>query len=281
MATQETTKQSNLRLRVISALVLAPIVLGAVYLGGWPLSLLLAAAGGIIAWEWSRLTIDNAGRTDFLLPCFAGAVIPLMATWEWRMAGEVPLTLMALAGASVFAAIGRIALGDAKNWSTAAVGVLYVGLPILTLMGIRSHPEHGVALLVLALFIVWAMDIGAYFSGKTIGGPKMAPRLSPNKTWAGLIGGMVTAGLVAALFGSYFDLGVWWHLALIGGLLGAWSQAGDVVESSLKRRAGVKDASNIIPGHGGVMDRVDGLWFAVPPFWLFVQWGLIGSGPAF
>ncbi|MEN8721570.1 MAG: phosphatidate cytidylyltransferase [Alphaproteobacteria bacterium] len=279
-------KGSNLKLRVWSALVLAPIVLAAVYFGGWALSVLLAVAGGIIAWEWTRLTVQDAGWRDMLLPSAAGVFVPLLATWEWQTAGELPLTLLTLGGATLFAAIGRIAFGDAKNWASAAGGVLYACLPVLTVLSIRAHGQDygegdGIWLLVLILFIVWAMDIGAYFSGKTIGGPKMAPRLSPNKTWAGLIGGMITAGVVAAVFGGLFDLGVWWHLLLIGALLGAWSQVGDVVESSLKRQADVKDASNIIPGHGGVMDRVDGLWFAVPFFWLFLQWGLIGSAPAY
>ncbi len=282
----EVKKGSNLKLRVISALVLAPIILAAVYFGDWALSILLAIAGGIIAWEWTGLTVKDARLQEYLLPCAAGLIIPLMASWEWDAYGEIPLTLLALGGATAFAAIGRVAFGDAKNWSTAAAGVLYACLPTLTVLSIRAHGQgfvegDGMYLLVLILFIVWAMDIGAYFSGKTIGGPKMAPRLSPNKTWAGLIGGMVTAGLVAALFGGLLGLGVWWHLLLIGALLGAWSQVGDVVESSLKRHADVKDASNIIPGHGGVMDRVDGLWFAVPPFWLFLQWNLIGSTPAY
>ncbi len=279
-------KQSNLRLRVISALVLAPLILAAVYFGGWPLTLLLAAVGGVIGWEWTRLTVQNAGLIDLLLPCAAGLLIPLMAAWESQATGEIALTLLALGAASLFAALGRVAVGDAKNWSSAAVGVIYTCLPLLTLMGIRTHgqdygSDDGMLLLVLALFIVWAMDSGAYFAGKTIGGPKMAPRLSPNKTWAGLIGGMLTAGLVAALFGGLLSLGIWWHLFLIGAVLGAWSQVGDVVESSLKRQAGVKDASNIIPGHGGVMDRVDGLWFAVPPFWLALQWNLLGATPSY
>lgn len=274
-------KPSSLIPRIISALVLAPIVLGAVYVGGVSLSLLLALVGAIVAWEWTRLTVSSPNLTHFLFPCFVGALLPLMAGWELQSSGEMVLSFSALAAGAALAALSRQVIGPRDGWPAAALGVVYSGLPVLTIIALRAIDDFGALSLLLILLIVWGMDIGAYFAGKSIGGPKMAPRLSPNKTWAGLIGGMIAAGVIAVLVGTYFEFGTWWKLALVGGVLGAWSQVGDVVESSLKRRAGAKDASGIIPGHGGVMDRVDGLWFAIPPFWLAVDWGLVGLGPLY
>jgi len=274
-------KSSNLKQRVISAVILAPIVLGAVYVGGWPLAILLSVVGAIVGWEWTRLTLTTPRVMQFVLPCFIGAALPLMGMRELEVRGVLELTFVALAIGAGFAGLSRLPIGPRQGWASAALGVIYSGLPVLTILALCNRGNDGPLLLLMVLLIVWGMDIGAYFAGKSIGGPKMAPRLSPNKTWAGLIGGMITAGIIAAGVGSYFDFGIVWQLALIGAVLGAWSQVGDVVESSLKRRAGMKDASDIIPGHGGVMDRVDGLWFAVPPFWLAVDWGLVGNAPVF
>jgi phosphatidate cytidylyltransferase len=127
------------------------------------------------------------------------------------------------------------------------------------------------------LLVVWTTDIGAYFAGRSIGGPKLAPRISPGKTWAGLVGGMAAAGLVGGLLTALAGAG-FWLAAGLGALLAAVAQAGDLFESRLKRHAGVKDSGHLIPGHGGLLDRIDGLVFAAPTFALVVA--LMGQGAA-
>jgi phosphatidate cytidylyltransferase len=140
-----------------------------------------------------------------------------------------------------------------------AWGILYTGVPIASLIVLRNDPAYGLAAIGWLFAVVWSTDSAAYFSGKAIGGPKLSPRWSPNKTWAGLGGGVVAAaltGLVTALLIGHTSVPV---LMLFSGLLAIIAQIGDIFESALKRRAGIKDSSHIIPGHGGVMDRLDGM----------------------
>jgi phosphatidate cytidylyltransferase len=137
-----------------------------------------------------------------------------------------------------------------------AAGELYIGLPILALLLIR-HQKEGVVFTLWTLALVWTCDIGAFFAGRFIGGPKLAPGISPNKTWAGLIGGVALASIFGAAMHYY--LGLPWRLTLATPVLAVLSQAGDLFESWLKRRAGVKDSGVILPGHGGILDRLDGL----------------------
>jgi phosphatidate cytidylyltransferase len=141
----------------------------------------------------------------------------------------------------------------------AGAGILYAGLPGLALIFLRHQPA-GAVLVIWTLAIVWATDIAAYFAGRTFGGPKIAPAISPSKTWAGLLGGMTAAAAAGGLLAAEFDLGFApWLGAGLGAGLAVAAQAGDFFESSLKRRAGVKDSGTLLPGHGGVMDRLDGL----------------------
>jgi phosphatidate cytidylyltransferase len=135
-------------------------------------------------------------------------------------------------------------------------GLLYAVLPAMALIFIRQQ-NSGLLLALWTLVIVWATDIGAYFAGRAVGGPKLAPRISPNKTWAGLIGGMIAALIVGALIA--WRAGLPHLLYIAGGGLAIAAQAGDLFESWLKRRSGVKDSGRILPGHGGVLDRLDGV----------------------
>lgn len=151
-------------------------------------------------------------------------------------------------------------------------GQIYVGLPILALLWLRDQPGNGLVLTFWALSLVWATDIGAFFSGRSIGGPKIAPAISPSKTWAGLIGGMTCATILAACF--HFWLGLALPLVWITPLLAVAAQGGDFLESWMKRRAGVKDSGTLLPGHGEVLDRLDGVVTAVPLAALFVALGL-------
>jgi phosphatidate cytidylyltransferase len=145
----------------------------------------------------------------------------------------------------------------------AALGALYAGLPVVALVWLYRGDSAGPTAVLFLLLAVWAADTGAYFAGRLIGGPKLVPRISPNKTWSGLAGGMAAGGVIGTAFAlarPELSLG---YMLLAGALLGAVAQGGDLLESALKREYGVKDASTLIPGHGGFMDRIDGLIAAV------------------
>jgi phosphatidate cytidylyltransferase len=141
------------------------------------------------------------------------------------------------------------------------LGILYVATPAMAMLWVRDDPVTGQGVILLAwiLALVIATDTGAYAAGRSIGGPKLAPRISPNKTWAGLLGGVVAAALVGLIFGLLLQLPSIWKLMILSGGLAVIEQVGDLLESAFKRRFGMKDSSHIIPGHGGVLDRVDGL----------------------
>jgi len=144
-----------------------------------------------------------------------------------------------------------------------AAGVLYVAFPALSLLMVRQWPFHPVWLVVLTFLAIWATDTGALFSGRLIGGPRLAPRLSPNKTWAGSLGGIACAALVSAGVAIFLHSGVFATIAF-GAALSVVGQIGDLFESMVKRRAGCKDSGGLIPGHGGVLDRIDSILFAAP-----------------
>lgn len=246
----ERAKPSSLKRRVISALVLAPVALAGVWLGGWGLAVFAAAAAVLMSLEWSRLT---------------GADRPL-----WAPAAMIAVELAALLAAALAAfgwAVGLIAAAAAAMTACGfaerrlvwlAAGILYVGLPCIALLWLRGLEPWGLETVLWLLALVWAVDIGAYFAGRAIGGPKLAPRISPNKTWAGFCGGVVTAILVgigaAALIGAKAV-----PLAALSAGLAIIEQAGDLMESAIKRHFHVKDVGHLIPGHGGLLDRVDGL----------------------
>jgi phosphatidate cytidylyltransferase len=143
-----------------------------------------------------------------------------------------------------------------------ALGGFYAAAMLIGPVILRRDPGHGLAAIVLLFAVVWATDILAYFAGRTLGGPKLAPTISPKKTWSGALGGAVAAVAAAVVFGIVTDLGNPAALGVIGLLLSAIAQLGDLFESHVKRRFGAKDAGHIIPGHGGVMDRLDGFVLA-------------------
>ena len=151
----------------------------------------------------------------------------------------------------------------------AVIGVLYLGLNLMALIWLRSQPEIGRDLTFFLLLSVWAVDTGAYFAGRLIGGPKLAPRFSPSKTWAGLFGGMAAAAAIGLLWAFIAGARQPQLALLLGPLIAVIAQTGDIMESALKRRAGAKDSGNLIPGHGGILDRIDGLLLAAPFFALY------------
>ena len=237
-------KNADLPVRALVGVLLIAVAATALWLGGFAFWLLVAVAGIIMIHEWGGLHDATPGQKKLA-----------------QYALTVPLAIMApVAAGPGFLSFGLV-LG--AMFFIAAVtrngmlggGALYVGLPVLALLVLRDA-DKGLLLAFWAMALVWACDIGAYFAGRTIGGPKLMPRVSPNKTWAGLLGGVAGAGLFAAILTLW---GLDWRLAAATPLLAVLAQAGDLYESWLKRRAGVKDSGSLLPGHGGVLDRLDGL----------------------
>lgn len=217
---------SSLALRVVSALVLMPVVLAALILGSGYFAIMLGLALGIAMKEWTAMA---------------------------KKLSHTPIRIIA--------------------------GALYFIICIGAFYFIRSEEPYGAGLALALILSIWASDSGAYFAGKSIGGPKMAPSISPNKTWAGLVGGMVSSTALLIVYALY--VGPWLEglraglalpaitmaqLAILGVLVTLAGQAGDLIESSQKRAAGVKDSGNLIPGHGGLLDRIDALLLASPVF---------------
>jgi len=248
---------SDLKLRVLSALVLAPVALAAAWAGGWYFAALLAVAALVMAQELVRLLYVAPGAEHGGPGAAIGLSLAALAVIVLATVG-LPGTALAAAGAALaFALAGRSWRG--LGLSSALFAYPYLLLPLVALIWLRADPQFGLIVIFWLLATVWAIDICAYFAGRFIGGPKLAPRISPKKTWAGLIGGMVGAAAVGIGTALWIGTGSAVLLALVGIVMTVLEQAGDFVESALKRRAGVKDSGTLIPGHGGILDRVDGL----------------------
>ncbi len=247
---------ADLRARVLTASIIAPVALVCIWWGGawWSALMLLCVAG--LGWEWVRLCGGRGrGRAGALVlpPALLGAlcavlnqplagllVVGLGALLAWRLAGELP-----------------------SRWL--GFGVLYIGVAGIALLELRHDGAAGRGNVVFLFLVVWASDICAYFTGRFLGGPKLAPAISPNKTWSGAMGGLLGAILVG--IGAALALGGGAPLGAIAGvalLLGLATQSGDMFESWIKRRFGVKDSSGLLPGHGGLLDRLDGVLAAAP-----------------
>lgn len=246
---------------MISALVLAPIAIAALYFGGIYFLLFLIGAALIMAYEWCHASLEKSPGLATLLTG-ASVVIALFLVQK----GYFLQGIIVLVSGAVLMVVAAIFLKKTDRMIWALTGPLCIGLPVIALIMLRGIPDGGFAVAFGLFLVIWATDIGAYFSGKSIGGPKIAPSISPNKTWAGLIGGIISAMIVAYLVNRYLMGG---QVATIGVLgLGAicaiLAQVGDFAESAWKRYFGIKDASNLIPGHGGVMDRLDGVFLTAP-----------------
>jgi phosphatidate cytidylyltransferase len=241
----------NLLMRVIAASVLAPSAIAIAYAGGWFwLGLVTLAAIGLYV-EW--LTIVGA-RTPRVM---AAGIVTLFGAAVWLGIGRIGATYVIVALGVIVAALLS---PYRRGW--AALGGCYAFAALIASVAVRLDQVWGFTALMLVLLIVWVTDIGGYFAGRGLGGPKLWPRVSPKKTWAGAIGGFVASLCVAAGFAA-FGLGKTGPLVLLGAVLSVASQLGDLFESAVKRRFGVKDSSHIIPGHGGLLDRLDGFVAAV------------------
>lgn len=244
---------SNLTLRVISAVILAPLAIGVAYVGDWFFIAFWFAAAALVLWEW--MTVIGVRHAQLLFPAgFAGlAAVAILLARDRPVTALLSIVLGAFVVA-VFAPLQR------RTWGMA--GLVYTGLLLLAPVLLRSDEQYGFAAILFLFAVVWTTDVLGYFVGRAFGGPKLAPSISPKKTWSGAIGG--TLGAMAVAGATAWCLPGTNIIALVGlgFVLSIAGQAGDLMESALKRRFDVKDASQIIPGHGGVMDRLDGFWAA-------------------
>lgn len=193
--------------------------------------------------------------SELLVRSLAGVVLMLLALVAAYLGGYAFAIFVALAAVLIFYEWRRLVRGWGFGWQVA--GFVYALVPALALLWIRDRAPQGLELLVWVFIVTWATDIGAFFAGRAIGGPKLAPAISPNKTVAGLVGGMISAGLAGYAWAELMSLS--WLLVWLAPLFAVAAQIGDLFESGLKRRAGAKDSGGWLPGHGGALDRLDGL----------------------
>lgn len=242
----------NLLTRVIAALVLAPLAIAIAWAGGplWVALVTLASIGLYVEW----LMIVGAGQERLTV---AAGTAALVVSGVCLALGhnEYSLIVLVIGTAAVAVVSQRL-----RSWSV--IGFCYAAAAEFASALVRLDGTYGFIALIFVMLIVWVTDIGGYFAGRGIGGPKLWSRVSPKKTWAGAVGGFVASLAVAAGFAA-FDLGKMAPLLLLGALLSVVSQLGDLFESAVKRRFGVKDSSQIIPGHGGLLDRLDGFVAAI------------------
>lgn len=255
-----------LQKRALSAAVLAFLALASVWLGGWAFALLVVIAIFGMAWELGHL-LPGPSAGAFRASIAAAALIPSLAV--------VLVTLREPRMALLTIGLGAVAIGllaaalRVDHAGRIGAGVAYIGIPAVALTWLDAVPEDGWLLVLWLLLVVWATDIFAYAVGRMVGGARLAPSISPGKTWSGLAGGVLGAVLVGAA-ASHQMGGRPILAALLAAMLAVIGQIGDLYESSLKRQRGVKDSGRSIPGHGGILDRLDSLLFAAPVYALAV-----------
>jgi phosphatidate cytidylyltransferase len=249
MFSNDNQRWSDLSVRFASAVILGPISLACLFYGGLAWFGFILGAGAGLAAEWAGLASHRIGSRPALL-LLVGVVFAIAFS-----RGGLPAAVLILAGFTLLT-------GYFYGWFTAA-GIPYAGLGGISLLWLRLQPGIGLWDTLFLVFIVWATDIGAYAVGRVVGGAKLAPRISPGKTRSGAIGGLAAACLFGGLLaggGHGFAL----NAIPAALLLSVAAQAGDLLESAIKRRLGVKDSGSTIPGHGGLFDRLDGFLIAAP-----------------
>jgi phosphatidate cytidylyltransferase len=261
----------NLAMRVVAALVLAPLTIATAYAGGlfWTALVTLVSIGLFLEW----LTVVGAAREIGVT--VSGSVALAVAGWYLAI-GQTNVSLVVLA-----LGLAAVALLSPQQRRWSAAGFLYAVAAQLASVLVRLDQAQGLVALIFVLLVVWVTDIGGYFAGRGLGGPKLWPRVSPKKTWAGALGGFAGSLAVAAGFAA-FGFGKSLPLWVAAAVLSVASQLGDLFESAVKRRFGVKDSSHIIPGHGGLLDRLDGFVAAIVLAALFgiFRGGVDGVGRA-
>ena len=263
---------SNLFIRVVAALILAPLTIMVVFAGGWLWILLVTAVAVGLFYEWHAIVNAKREPRVFAVGVIGLELIGLALWFGWNgiafVTAIVAPTLIAFLSA------------ERRGWNVG--GFVYAAAALVASVLVRLDPAIGFYALVYPLLVVWVTDIGGYFAGRTFGGPKLAPRISPKKTWAGAIGGLVLS-VIIALAATGLGWGRLVPMLVIGILLSIVSQFGDLFESWVKRKFDVKDSSQIIPGHGGLLDRLDGFVAAIvfAAIFGFMRAGLDGVGRGF
>jgi phosphatidate cytidylyltransferase len=241
----------ELQQRVVSGAAVAALGLAVLVWGPAPFAILLAVIAAAMSWEWSRIVRGDGSDAAAVVHIATSVAAAGLAAFGMAGLALAAVCVGAITVAALAAGSGRIALSGA--------GVFYTGLPVVALEWLRGDGSLGLPAVLFILLAVAATDTAAYFTGRTLGGPKLWPAVSPNKTWSGLAGGVTAAALTGVLFPHITGSGWSSWLAGLGLFLGLVAQGGDLAESALKRHFGLKDASNLIPGHGGFMDRMDGI----------------------
>ena len=259
--------------RPLFGLALAAVAIGVLFSPPPFFAALVVAISIAAAWEWHRMV--SKGRL-YHIEAAVNAVSIALAVTSLLVTRQIWIPLIVLAAGAGIA--WKLALQRHIHPVWQAIGILYLGFPALALVGLRAFEPRGAMIIVGMFLIVWATDSGALIFGNLIGGPRMAPVLSPSKTWAGAIGGSVTAALIFAAF-IWFLGGSAWQAGLFGFLFSITAHAGDLFESFVKRRFGIKDSGALIPGHGGVLDRMDSTLAAALAMALLVF--LAGLNPLF
>jgi len=246
------SKLSSFIKRLITTLVLIPVVVGCVIAGKNSVSLLALAAATLLSWEWANMLKGKSEQFFALSYLLTAAVAIMMSPY-----------CIGLGVILFMSCLSYFYWHKENHIFLRLLGIPYISIGISAIVAIYQAYGTGVVLWYLSL--VWCVDIGGYLFGSTLRGPKLAPKISPNKTWAGLFGGMLLAVLISwiacCLFGSSDYTA---NAVILAGILTIIAQIGDLIESAIKRKLGLKDSSNLIPGHGGIFDRIDGLIFAAP-----------------
>ncbi|MBV9879133.1 MAG: phosphatidate cytidylyltransferase [Gemmatirosa sp.] len=280
---------SELARRIAFAVVAAPAAIAVIWFGDAALATLLGAVAALGTWEFYR--IARAGGADPLgAPGIVGAaMLPLLVHAHYLRVFTTPpvvglLAVLALLGSAIW--LRGVAGKPLLAVATTVLGVLYVGAPLCYGYALRYHDYAvgrgaGTAVVMLPVLLTWASDIGAYAVGRLAGRRKLIPSVSPGKTIEGALGALATTVVVALLYERFalrpfaqLGMAPWWAAAF-GLLVSVAAQIGDLAESLLKREAGVKDSSHLLPGHGGILDRFDSLFFVLPLAYLLLGWILL------
>lgn len=256
------SKINSIIKRIITALILIPVTIGVLYSGFPYVQIMALVFGGMMAWEWANM-VPNKGTGVYGIAYALSVAAAIMFPSALG-------TAIVIVGAAVLVWLKAV---KEKRRALLTLGVLYISVGIGSVVWLYS--TVGFLDTMWFLLMVWGVDTGGYLVGSTLKGPKLAPKISPNKTWSGLLGGVLLSVLVSIAYSYAFTehMHVMFY-AVLGGVIAVIAQIGDLVESHIKRTLGIKDSSNLIPGHGGAFDRVDGLIFAAPLVFLLFKYGI-------